>query len=97
MMPTTKIIKVQKRPRREHMGFLALRNALASTNRRPERVGIEAVIVAELKLGNVKRHIFAAHLVEHADNTAFEDQSESLNRVGVNCTNPGSTVSQVRR
>jgi hypothetical protein len=54
---------------------------------RPEHVGIAAVIVAELKFGNVERHIFLAHLVECADNAAFEDRPETFNRGGVNCTN----------
>jgi hypothetical protein len=40
---------------------------------------IGAVIVPELKLGNVPRHIFGADLLENADNTALEDRPEALN------------------
>ena len=35
-------------------------HASAACYRRPEHVGIEAIVMAELKLGNVKRHIFSA-------------------------------------
>ena len=34
----------------------------AACYRGPEHVGVKAVIVPELKLGNVERHIFGAHL-----------------------------------
>jgi hypothetical protein len=58
----------------------------AACYRRSKHVGIHAVIVAELKLGNVQWHIFGAHLVERADYAAFEDRPETFNRVGVNRT-----------
>lgn len=35
---------------------------LASRNRRAENVEIEAVVIAELKLRNVQRQMFSAHL-----------------------------------
>jgi len=41
---------------------------LAPLNRRAEDVGIEAVIIAELKFRDVKRHIFGGHFVERANN-----------------------------
>jgi hypothetical protein len=56
---------------------------LAPRNRRTEDVRVHAVVVAELKLGNVQSHVFPADFVERADNTALEDRPESLNRVGV--------------
>jgi hypothetical protein len=59
--------------------------ALASRNRRSEDVRILAIVVSELKLRNVERHVFAADPVERADNATLEDRPEALNRVGVNC------------
>ena len=57
--------------------------ASASLNRRAEYVGVMPVVVAELKLRNVQRHVFAADLVEAADDPALEDRPEALNRVRV--------------
>ena len=37
------------------------------------------VVVAELELGNIERHVFGAHLVERADHAALEDRPEALN------------------
>jgi hypothetical protein len=59
---------------------------LTSAYRRSEHVGIEAVVVAELKLRDIERHIFCAHLVERADHAALEDRPKSLNRVRVDST-----------
>src|ERR1700733_4229952 len=53
----------------------------AACYRLTENVSIGAVIISELKLSNVQWHIFAADLVEAADNAAFEDAPEALNRV----------------
>jgi hypothetical protein len=47
-------------------------------------VRVLPVVVPELKLGDVERHIFGAHFVERADNTALEDRPEALNRIRVN-------------
>jgi predicted secreted hydrolase len=63
----------------------------ASPNRRSENIGIKAVIVAELKLGNVQRHIFSGHFVERARAT-FEDRPETFNRNGVNSASVKSEV-----
>ena len=49
--------------------------------------GFHAVVVTELKLGDVQRQIFFADLVKRADNAAFENRPEAFNRVGVNCAN----------
>ena len=59
---------------------------LASVDRRSEDVGIETVVVAELKFRDVQRQIFFADFVERADHAALEDRPEALNRVGVNGT-----------
>ncbi len=61
--------------------------ASAACYRRSERIGVATVVIAELKFGNVQQHIFGAHLVECADNTALEQRPEALNRVGVNRAN----------
>ena len=58
-------------------------DGLASLNRRTENVRVEAVVIAELKLRDVQRHILLADLVECADNTALDDRPEALNGVGV--------------
>jgi len=47
-----------------------------SCNRRTEHVGIEAVIIAKLKLSDVERHIFSTHLVVKRLN---------VRRLGVQC------------
>jgi hypothetical protein len=49
-------------------------------NSRSENVVVEAIIIPELELRNVKWHVFSAHLVERADDTALEDRPEALNR-----------------
>jgi hypothetical protein len=56
----------------------------ASAYRRFKNISIETVIIAELKLRNVERHVFSTHLVERADHAALEDRPETFNRVGVN-------------
>lgn len=48
-----------------------------------EDVGVVAIVVAELELRDVQRHVFRAHLVERADDAALEDRPEAFNRVGV--------------
>src|SRR5271168_1453796 len=58
-----------------------MRHSLASTYSRAENVSIISVIVAELKLRDVQRHIFGADLVEAANNPAFEDRPKTLNRI----------------
>jgi hypothetical protein len=55
----------------------------SARNCRPENISILAIVVAELKLGDVQRHIFGADLVERADRAAFEDRPETLNRIRV--------------
>lgn len=53
---------------------------LASRNRCAENIGVEAIIVAELELCNIQRHVFAADFVEAADDAALEDRPKSFNR-----------------
>ena len=46
-------------------------------------IGVVPVVVAELEFGDVQRQIFAADLVEGADDAALEDRPEAFNRVRV--------------
>ena len=54
---------------------------------RRTNVDVLTVVVPELNLRDVERHIFAANLVESADHTALEDAPKAFNRVGVDCAN----------
>jgi hypothetical protein len=57
----------------------------ASLNRRSENIPIFAIIIAELELGDIERHIFPAHFVERADNAALENRPEALDGLRVDC------------
>lgn len=57
--------------------------ASACCYRGPEDIGIVPVVVTELKLRDVQRHVFAADPVECADHAALEDAPEAFNRIGV--------------
>src|SRR3954452_22827548 len=52
---------------------------------RAENIRVMPIVVPELKLRNVERHVFGADLVEAADNAALEDRPETLNRIRVDC------------
>lgn len=58
---------------------------LASLNRRAENIIVEPVVIAELKLRDVQRQVFRADFVECADDAAFHQRPETLNRIRVNC------------
>jgi hypothetical protein len=62
------------------------RDVSASLDRRSENVRVLPIVVAELELGNVERHIFAAHFVERADYAALEDRPEAFDGLCVDCT-----------
>jgi hypothetical protein len=55
--------------------------------RRSENVRILPVVISELELGNIERHIFAAHFVERADHAALENRPEAFDGLCVNCSN----------
>ena len=55
----------------------------ASLNRRPEDVGVEAVVVAELKFRDVERQVLAADLVEAAHDAALQERPEAVNALRV--------------
>ena len=60
---------------------------LASLNGRSENVVVKTIIVAELELDNIERHVFGAYLVESTDNLALEDRPEALNRLSADSSN----------
>ena len=49
---------------------------LATINCRSENVGVEPIVVAELKLRDVERHIFGADFVERADHARLKIDRE---------------------
>jgi hypothetical protein len=69
---------------------------LTSPYRRFENVRILPVVIAELELGNIERHIFPAHFVERADHAALENRPEALDGLGVNCANDILTSRMVK-
>lgn len=77
-----------------------LENTLTSSNRRSENIRIFAVIIAELKLRNIERHIFGADFVEASDDPAFENRPKALNRVRVDCADnvlPNAVIDRAMR
>ena len=56
---------------------------LASADRRSKNIRIRPVVVPELKLGNVKRQVLGADLVESTDHPALKHRPKTLNRIGV--------------
>lgn len=48
-----------------------------------EDVSIVAIVVSELKLGDIQRQIFGADFMKRANNAALEDRPEAFDRVGV--------------
>jgi hypothetical protein len=57
----------------------------ASFDRRSENVRVLPIVIAELELGNIERHIFAADFVETSDDTALEDAPEAFDGLSVDC------------
>jgi hypothetical protein len=64
-----------------------LQTHLAPFNRRSEDVSIVPIVISELELGNIERHVSPAHFMERADNTALEDRPEAFDGLSVNCAN----------
>ena len=55
----------------------------ATCYRLPKNVGVMPIIVAELELRDVERHIFLAHFVERADDAALENRPEAFDCLSV--------------
>jgi hypothetical protein len=58
----------------------------APTDCRSEDVRVVPIVISELKLRDVQRHIFGANFVKAADDTALEDGPKTFNRVRVDRT-----------
>jgi hypothetical protein len=56
---------------------------LASPNRCSKNVRVLPVVITELELGNIERHIFPAHFVERTDDAALEDRPEAFDGLSV--------------
>ena len=54
-------------------------NLLTPLDRSSEYIRVLTIVIAELELGNIERHVFAAHFMERSNYTAFEDRPEALN------------------
>lgn len=61
-------------------------DASATRYSRAKYVYVLPVVVTELKLGNVQRHVFGTDLVIGADHAALNQRPKTFNRVGVNST-----------
>jgi hypothetical protein len=59
---------------------------LTSAYCRSEDVWVHSIVVPELKLSDVQRHVSRADFMERADHAALEDRPEAFNRVGVDRT-----------
>ena len=55
----------------------------ASPDRRSEDIRVLSIIIAELELRNIKRHIFPADFVERADHATLEDRPEAFDDLSV--------------
>ena len=56
---------------------------LACTNRRPEDVVIQAVVIPELELCDIEREVFGAHLVEGSDHPSLHERPEAFDGLSV--------------
>ena len=56
---------------------------LTFRNRRTKDICVIAIIIAELELGNIQRHVFLADLVEAPDDPALENRPEAFKIVFV--------------
>jgi hypothetical protein len=50
---------------------------LTSINCVSEDIRVPPIVITELELCNIERHIFPAHFVERADAAALEDRPEA--------------------
>src|SRR5258708_27626080 len=55
----------------------------------------KTVVVAELKFGDVQRHVFGADLVERGDDTELEDATKPFNRLSMDGTDNVLVVGMV--
>jgi hypothetical protein len=57
----------------------------ASLDGRSENVRVFAIVITELELSDIERHISAAHFVERTDHAALEDRPEAFDGLSVYC------------
>jgi hypothetical protein len=74
---------------------LVWRGVLASLDRRSEDVRVLPIVIAELELCNIERHIFPADLVETSDNAALEYRPKALDSLGMDCADDILTLGMV--
>jgi hypothetical protein len=82
--------------------FGSVLNMSTSAERRSKDVRVVAVVVAELELRYIERHIFGTHLVKGADHAALEDRPETFDEgqakfvlLGNRSSAPGSPLVRV--
>ena len=75
--------------------ILCLASSSASTYRGSKNIRVLPIVVAELKLRNIERQIFAADLVEATNNAALNERPKAFDCVGVDRTDnvlPGFVI-----
>jgi hypothetical protein len=50
---------------------------LATFDRRPKDVPVVPIVVAELELGDIQRHVLGTHLMKRAHYAALEDRPKA--------------------
>jgi hypothetical protein len=75
----------KQRRRKVPQALKQVRDFSASLNRRSKNVHVLPIVISELELGDIKRHIFAAHFVKCADHAALEDRPKAFNGLSVDC------------
>jgi hypothetical protein len=66
---------------------IASSSHLASANRRSENISIFSVVIPELKLGDIERHVLAANFVEAADDAALDDRPKAFDCLSMDRAN----------
>ncbi len=64
-------------------GPAASQPASATSYRRPEDIGVRAVIVAPFKLGDIERQILLRDVMERAENATLQERPEAVNGLRV--------------
>ncbi len=76
----------------ENVAVSSFCDASATRYGAPEDVHVFPVVIAELKLGNVQRHIFGANLVIGAHDTTLKQRPKTINRLSVDRSNNIFTI-----
>jgi hypothetical protein len=54
---------------------------------RSEDIRVLPIVIAELELGNIERHVFTADLVKRTDDSPLDDGPKAFNGLSVDRTN----------